>query len=333
MSSMTPQENVDVYSKMASIVQAAFEELLKPLEKTRDAEQLLESTTAEQFFREFLIHADGFAEKSSQEFAKTLRQFSAVADVRGTPTTELAKQIRKTCFERLDRILTSYVTALKDLNLDMSITGSQLAGSSIIDAAMHGAAVGQLAGGLGSAGKNLGTFNAIWKGADELLRQGALAAQQLDLLKKARQLPYEKIAEFLETAVSLPEELLDYGCAKCFGGEVDFSRQQSALESVSSHATAKLKEAISLVKAIPVIEEKKAAIEAVKTEEKKQAESKKGCAGCLGLLAFCFLFGGVATLFTETASDQITAAIVFIVIAVGLGIAAATYGSKKTPPP
>src|SRR6266480_2369865 len=125
MPPMTPEENVDVYSKLASIVQDAFDELLKPLEKTRNAEQLLESTTAEQFFREFLIHADAFAEKSSQELAKTLRQFSVLADVRGTPTTELAKKIRNMCFERLDRILSSYLAALKDLNLDMSVVGSQ----------------------------------------------------------------------------------------------------------------------------------------------------------------------------------------------------------------
>jgi hypothetical protein len=334
MATDSPQANVDVYSMMASIVRVAFDDLLKPLEKTRNAEQLLESTTAEEFFRDFLIHADAFAEKSSQEFAKTLRQFSAVPEVRGTPTTELAKQIRKTCFERLDRILSGYVAALRDLNLDMSITGSQLAGSSVIDAAFHGAAVGQLAGGLGSAGKNLGTFNAIWKGADELLRQGALAVQQLQLLQRARRLPYEKIAEFLDTSASLPEELLDYGCAKCFGGGVDFGRQKAALESISSQTTDKLKEAVSLVRAIPVAEEKKVAIQAVKAEEKKKEESKHGCAGCLGLLALCFLGGGLAALFTNTDSDQITGDIVVTVIGVGLAIGAGSmYASKKKPTP
>ena len=189
---MGTQENADAYSQMAFIVQAALEQLLAPLEKIRSPTQLLESTTAECFFRDFLIQADRFAEKSCQDFAKALRQFSIVPEVRGTPTTELAKRIRGTCFETLDRILVNYVAALKDLNLDLSFAGSQLAGSSVIDAALHGAAVGQLAGGFGRAGKDIGSFNAIWQGANELLKQGVLAEQQLELLKRARQLPYRK---------------------------------------------------------------------------------------------------------------------------------------------
>src|SRR6267378_3393141 len=104
MSTTTPQEHTDAYLKMASIVQTAFDELLKPLEKMSDPEPLLESTTAEEFFRDFLIHADAFAEKSSQEFAKTLRRYSALPEVRGSPTSELSKLIRTTCFEKLDRI-------------------------------------------------------------------------------------------------------------------------------------------------------------------------------------------------------------------------------------
>ena len=49
MSSTSPQEDADAYLKMASIIQTTFDELLKPLEKTRDPERLLESTTAEEF--------------------------------------------------------------------------------------------------------------------------------------------------------------------------------------------------------------------------------------------------------------------------------------------
>src|SRR6267154_4611344 len=102
---MEPQVNADAYSKMASVVEAAFGQLLAPLEKIRNPTKLLESTTAELFFQDFLIQAAGFVEKTSQEFAKTLRQFSIVPEVRGTPTAELAKKIRDTCFEKVDRIL------------------------------------------------------------------------------------------------------------------------------------------------------------------------------------------------------------------------------------
>src|ERR1700704_6239350 len=115
---MEPQVNADAFSKMASVVKAAFGQLLAPLERIRNPTQLLESTTAEFFFQDFLVQAVGFAEQTSQEFAKALRQFSVVPEVRGTPTSELAKRVRDTCFEKVDRVLTSYIEALKDLNLD-----------------------------------------------------------------------------------------------------------------------------------------------------------------------------------------------------------------------
>lgn len=78
---------------------------------------------------------------------------------------------------------------------------------------------------------------------------------------------------------------------------MDFARQQKAPEAVSATTSTKLKEAASLVKALPTVEEellqKRAAAEAVKAEEKKSLESRQGCAGCLGFLAFCALLGGV----------------------------------------
>jgi hypothetical protein len=330
---MDSQENADAYSKMAAIVQGAFEQLLVPLERTRSPAQLLESTTAESFFQDFLIHADSFAEKSSQEFAKALRQFSLVPEVRGTPTAELAKQIRAICFDKLDRILASYVASLRDLNLDLSITSNQIAGSSVVDAALHGAAVGQLAGGLGRAGKNLGTFSAIWKGADELLKQGALVEQQLELLKRARRLPYDKICDFLNTSAGLPEELLDYGCAKCFGGQVDFVQQQKALELVSLKTGSKLKEAVTMVQAIPAAEAevtlKKAAVAAAKVK----LDNSQGCAGCLGVIAFIALLAGFMVFADQKSATDPEPLIVCVVVAIGFGIAAVAvlWRGRRTP--
>jgi hypothetical protein len=320
---MEPQENADAYSKMAFIVQAAFEQLLAPLERTRSPAQLLKSTAAESFFRDFLIQADSFAEKSSQEFAKALRQFSIVPEVRGTPTTELAKKIRGMCFEKLDRILASFVAALKDLNLDLSITSSQLAGSSVVDAALHGAAVGQLAGGLGRAGKNIGTFNAIWKGADELLKQGALAEQKLELLKRARQLPYEKIAAFLEASAGLPEELLDYGCAKCFGGQVDFSRQQAVLSNVQASCESRLKKAIEVTKNLAQVQQEQNWQKSQKIQQKEKVEAKKSGGCCLVVVGLVFAIGGIGA-WTEANADEGG-----LIVVAGMGLVALLVGLSR----
>ena len=322
-----PQQRADAYSEMAFIVRAAVEQLLAPLERIRNPTQLLESTTAESFFQDFLLQADRFAERSSQEFAKALRQFSIAPDVRGTPTADLAKKIRGTCFEKLDGILACYVAALQDLNLDLSTSSSQLAGSSVIDAVLHGAAVGQLAGGFGRAGSKIGTFSAIWKGAEELLKQGALAEQQLELLKRARRLPYEKIAEFLETAAGLPEELLDYGCAMCFGGQVDFARQREAVASVSAATSSKFKEAVALAQTLPSVEEelmqREAAVEAVEAEKKQELAGKQGCAGCLGFIAVIVLIGGIATVASPEKPDDAGQGLIMVVVALVFGLAAA----------
>ena len=346
---MEPQENADAYQKMAIIIQGAFEQLLAPLRTIAPA-QLLESTTAETFFQNFLIQADGFAEKSSQEFAKTIREFSIVPEVRGTPTVELAEKIRGACFEKLDRILASYVAALKDLNLDLTITSSQLAGSSVIDAALHGAAVGQLAGGLGRAGKKLGTFYAIWKGVEELVAQGTLEEQQLELLKMARRLPYEKIAEFLKTAAGLPEELLDYGCAKCFGGQVDFARQREVVESVSGATSSKLQEAVTSTETLPSVEEEvmrkkaaieaekvaveaeKVAVEAIEAEQNLKSTLRRGCAVCLGSVAVVALIVGFVAMASGENGNDRERGFVAVIVAIVFGLAAVLVYDKPPKP-
>jgi hypothetical protein len=247
--------------------------------------------------------------------------------VRGTPTTELAKKIRDTCFESVDRVLISYIEALKDLNLDFNSVNNQIAESSAVGAALHGAAVGQLAGGLGRAGKTLGTFNAIWQGADQLVKQGLLAEQQLTLFNRAKRLPYEKIAAFLEGAAVLPEELLDYGCARCFGAQVDFARQRQALELISSGTSGKLKEAITLVRNLPTVEEelkqKKAAFEAGKAKEDQRLKRKKDNAYLLGGFGIGALIIGWGICFEEAGRIDWNPAIVGTAIAAVFMIAAA----------
>jgi hypothetical protein len=135
-----------MYTVMAEVITDAVDELLQPFSSIRDPVQFLESTTAEGFFRDFLIRADRFADKCCHEFAKTLRESSVLTDIRGTPTAELAKQIRGSAFEKLDAILRSYVSALHALNFDTGTVAGLLSNSSIIDSALGAAAIGRVAG-------------------------------------------------------------------------------------------------------------------------------------------------------------------------------------------
>ena len=146
------------YTAMAAAVSAAVEDLLLPFH-VANADELGQARTADEFFQEFLSYADRFTENCCQHFAKVSRQASVVPEVRATPTLVMSKQIRETSFASLDSLLVGYIQALRQIGLDLSRASSQLQEGSMLGAAMRGAAVGQVAGGLGSTGKTLGVFN------------------------------------------------------------------------------------------------------------------------------------------------------------------------------
>jgi hypothetical protein len=129
----------------------------------------------------------------------------------------LAKQIRETAFEALDGILVDYVNALNQIHVDLKDAASNFSDSSILGEALKAAAIGRVAGGFGGSGKLLGTVGAIAAVGKEAMKQRALVAQQKQLEAQAKSLAFSKILEYLKAVEALPENLLDYGCAKCFG--------------------------------------------------------------------------------------------------------------------
>lgn len=219
----------DTCAELGRIAQGATTKLLQPFTNPSDEER---DTPIEDVLLRFLIYADDFTETCCHQFANTLRRTSVLPDVRGTPTTALARQIREECFSKTDKILASYLEALRGCNIDLKIAAAQLQDTSVLGAALRGAATGQLAGGLGKTGATLGIFSAVLSGVAESDRQMGLLWEQRKAQADAKRLASRKMAEYLASVKQVTETLLDFGCAKCFGGEVDFTLQSQVLTEV-----------------------------------------------------------------------------------------------------
>lgn len=266
------------YEAMAQAVRAGVSGLLVPFKAAANAEALLRAMSIEEFFQKFLAFADKFSEGCCLDYAKIIRQCASVQEVRGTPTATLAKEVRKQVFENLDKILVSYIQAVRQLGFEMSIVSAALTEISLSDAALRGAAIGQLAGGFGSSGKTLASLNAAIQAGAEAEKKLVLLKQKIELLKQAQEMTLPKIKEYLEAVQDLPERLLDYGCAKCFGGQVSFDRQQSAVEAVQGDIRGEIETALQLVSGLPKAEallEQQRLKEAEEQRKQKELESKR----------------------------------------------------------
>ena len=266
------------YDAMADAVKASMDQLLIPFHVASDPQGPLQDMTTEAFFERFLVYADKFTGQCCQDFSKILRQASLVPEVRGTPTLQLAKQIREMVFEAPDKILVSYVDTLKQIHMDLNGIASSFSESSVVGEAMKGAAIGRVAGGFGGSGKVLGAVGAIAAAGNEAMKQAVLLAQQKRLEAEAKSLAFSKILEYLKAVEELPENLLDYGCARCFGGQIDFSKQTQAVEQSQVSLKEKLEEALTFTLQIQQHEQErvlKAAADETAARQKKSGQSKR----------------------------------------------------------
>ena len=74
-------------------------------------------------------------------------------------------------------------------------------------------------------------------------------AQGASLLKQSRAVMIQNIGEYLQSVNELPENILDYCCAKCFGDRVSLQRQQQALELVQAAIATEVERAIQIISA------------------------------------------------------------------------------------
>jgi len=231
----------ETYKELANIAQTAATKLLQPFINPSDDD---ENLPIDEKLLSFLVYADNFTETCCQQFAITLRRTSVLPEVRGMPTTALARQIREGCFAKTDRILASYLEALQGCQIDLKVAVGRLQETSVLGSAFRGAAVGQLAGGLGKTGATLGVFSAVLGGIAESDRQTGLLWAQRKAQADAKRLAGAKMVEYLTSVKEVTETLLDFGCAKCFGGGVDFQLQSAALADVEKAIGADINTAI-----------------------------------------------------------------------------------------
>jgi hypothetical protein len=346
---MSGEDNRDAYAAMAEAVQASVEELLIPFQVASSAPGRVDRSkppplpkaippklSTEEFFQKFLVYADRFTDHCCQELSKILRQASVLPEVRGTPTLELAKQIRQGGFEALDKILVSYVEALQRIHVDLQDVAASLSNSSLIGEAMKGAALGQVAGGFGDRGKFLGTVGALAAAGNEAIKQQALLEMQNRLYAEAKGLAFSKIVEYLKAVESLPEHLLDYGCAKCFGGQLDFARQAQAIKQVQSSATTKLRASLEFTLQLQRAEieatesaAKAAALEKAARDSKSERSWNWGCGGILALVGALFLVGAFVAL-NSASEDELTTTMGLGAMLLGTGIYILVRTGKKS---
>jgi len=227
--SSNPQ--LKIYKNLADIAEGATLKLLLLFSETDAAP---DNDGIEKLLLKFLLGADDFTETCCQQYAVTLRKASMLAEVRGTPTTILVRQIRENCFSKTDGILTSYLEALKSCQIDLQNAADKFEESSVLGAALRGGALGQLAGGFGKTGARLGIVNAAISGFAERDKQRELLWEQSKAKEDAKRAAGRKIIEYLIAVKSVPRSLLDFGCARAFGGQVDFELQGAALSAVEA---------------------------------------------------------------------------------------------------
>src|SRR6267378_2533173 len=79
---------------------------------------------------------------------------------------------------------------------------------------------------------------------------GLMLAQGQSILEQGHAASIQSIGEYLPMVKELTEHVLDYCCARCFGGQVSLERQQIALESIQSAIAEELDQAAQVIRAI-----------------------------------------------------------------------------------
>ena len=253
-----PSLHQDIYFEFANIARVAITNLLQRIMQPSSNES---SNAAREMPIVFFRYAVEFSEICCQQFASILRQRSVLPQVRATPTQRLAEEIRSQCFSGIDALLLRYVEECKSYDFDLSdimISGTQNNGqnTNLVDAAIEGAAMGQLAGGLGKTGAFLGKLNAfrsVLSTLDSITSRDLYAKKndairnlaRLNAIDFGKEVASRGMAQYLRSINQVIAGLLDYSYATCFGNEVDFALQSKTVSDVETNINTPLSDAIA----------------------------------------------------------------------------------------
>lgn len=245
MESDETNQGIDGYKLIATAIENAVSELLFPFKMAaKDVSANPKEFNEYVFFDNFLRYSSSFTENLCTMLAKEIRTITIVKEIRGTPSTTLAKRIRQESFDKLDSVLNQYVQV-------MSLLGIAYSKSSVVGSAVTGAVVGKV---LGGPEQERGDTYAILGG---LLGAVGELGNQKAIESHARLAAYVAIQRYLNVLESLPETLLDSGVALIDGGAVDFNRQSKTLDLIHESIVNRLRKCSEIIRLIPELKEKK----------------------------------------------------------------------------
>jgi hypothetical protein len=233
-------QDLDGYKLIASSITSAVSNLLAPF---RLAAALIgespKSFDEIQFFTGFLQYSSSFTEEICVSLAKGIRQLSSVPEVRGTPTTSLARRIRLESFEKLDSVLNQYAQVL-------NILGVEYSRSSVSGSAITGAVVGKILGGSEEGSNEFAVLGGLVGAIGEFSSKAVIKSH-------AELAAYVAIRQYLDLVAAMPESLLDSGSTLIYGGNVDFNRQAAALASIQDSISRKVRSCSEMAGLMPQV--------------------------------------------------------------------------------
>lgn len=84
------------------------------------------------------------------------------------------------------------------------------------------------------------------------------------------------MVEYLKMVEPLAENLMDFGCAKCFGAQVDFSLQSAALKEIESQVGERLKSSIAVATNLAAAETRRSTAGPPAEQKPERAAQKTG---------------------------------------------------------
>lgn len=213
------------FGAIAGITVSTTEKFLQGFQNTVGGAQV---SITEELLTNFLQNADAFASQCCEKLASMLRQSSSQPEVRETTEPVLSRLVRNRCFESLDLILLDYVRLLQQFGVDLKQKASQLADSRLREAAKEVTPSNPAAG---TAGPKI------------LTQEG-----------KARALV--RMRDYLRGVDQLPQELLDYGAIKLFGGDVDYVLQKRYQQNIKEGIQERLGACLGVLASFDVLKQK-----------------------------------------------------------------------------
>ena len=234
------------HEEMRESLKDGLERFLQPFLFDVGSEQKMKRLLRDDFFQRFITSAGELAERSSWDFAEIIQRSTNLEDVRKTPTVVRARRVRDAAFGRLDAILLSFGKTpeqIQRLEEDLQRTLAGMHGAHSPDAVLREAVAEELNGTVNTT-QLVTTLSVAEQDAGRRLYS---MRQQQKALLQAKNAAFLKMKDYLSGLVTLPESMLNYAFSKCYGGDIDFSLEKTAVLRVQEAIRPKIARALEVL--------------------------------------------------------------------------------------